>query len=140
MDRFWNKVDKSGKCWLWTGARFPNGYGKIVIGGKHKKAHRVSIELDHRDPSGKIVMHTCDNPACVNPKHLVVGTHAMNQADKKAKGRAARGEKNGRAKLRDRERVEIAALYNTGNFTQTALAKRFNVSQVRVSQIVRDGG
>lgn len=91
--RFWAKVDKRApdECWEWTGARFQSGYGSILRGGRGSgcaRAHRVSYEMNVGPvPSGMHVLHRCDNPRCVNPGHLWLGTHADNMADRRAKGR-----------------------------------------------------
>ena len=95
--RFWEKVDKRGddECWEWTGAKTrPNAYGYFRVSGSLAVAHRVSYELAYGGiPEDKQICHTCDNPACVNPSHLFVGTHTDNMQDKVAKGRNARGPK-----------------------------------------------
>ncbi len=93
-DRFWAKVDKSGECWLWTGARSGrNRYGYFGLGGKRDgiaRAHRVAYELTIGSiPDGMVVCHKCDTPHCVNPSHLFVGTPKDNTEDMLRKGRAA---------------------------------------------------
>jgi hypothetical protein len=89
--RFFRRVEKTSDCWLWTGNRQPNGYGRIQTGGKgspHVGVHRLSYEIHHGPiPEGMVVMHACDTPACVNPAHLSVGTYRDNTADMTAKGR-----------------------------------------------------
>lgn len=94
-------------CWEWLGAT-DYGYGRIMIGSrtdhtrKPERTHRLSYELCIGEiPNGLFVCHKCDNPSCINPEHLFLGTHAENMKDKYAKGRCARlaGEKNPRAKL-----------------------------------------
>lgn len=82
-DRFWAKVDRSGDCWLWMGKRIVK-YGYF----NHRRAHRVAWELTHGDiPKGLYVLHSCDNPPCVNPAHLRLGTQFDNMADMHDRGR-----------------------------------------------------
>ena len=88
--RFWEKVKKSDDCWVWTAAIDKCGYGYIGLGpGKGMgKAHRVSWQL-HKGgiPEGLCVLHKCDNPSCVNPEHLFLGTQKDNAVDRELKGR-----------------------------------------------------
>ena len=87
-ERFWARVDRSGDCWLWTGARSSKGYGNITINWKVHLTHRLAYELAVGPiPRGLFVMHACDNQPCVNPAHLSVGTAKDNEADKQNKGR-----------------------------------------------------
>src|SRR4051812_22074657 len=88
MERFWSKVDKTGECWLWTAYRDAAGYGRFGLAGKVQKAHRVSYELAVGPiPAGAHVLHSCDNPPCVNPDHLRVGSRIDNMRDKFMRGR-----------------------------------------------------
>lgn len=87
-DRFWSKVDPTGHCWLWMGALNEHGYG--VIHGPERLAPRTAWELTFGSiPDGLDVLHRCDNPPCVRPSHLWLGTQRDNTADMIAKGRAA---------------------------------------------------
>lgn len=91
FDRFWEKVDTSDilGCWLWKARKIATGYGQFQVSrGVWKYAHRLAYEIryGHIDPALD-VLHSCDNPPCVNPSHLRQGTHADNMADKVAKGR-----------------------------------------------------
>jgi len=83
-ERFWAKVEKTDDCWLWTGATFGDGYGNC----SRLRAHRVSWELANGPvPGGLCVLHHCDRPLCVRPRHLFLGTRKDNSDDKIAKGR-----------------------------------------------------
>jgi hypothetical protein len=91
-ERFWRFVEKGEGCWLWTGGSVnAKGYGQIQQGGKgspHVSAHRLSYQIHKGEiPEGMVVMHSCDNPSCVNPDHLSVGTQSDNILDSFAKGR-----------------------------------------------------
>lgn len=117
QQRFWRKVKKTNGCWIWSGGKKPNGYGQISEGGRGSKclsAHRVSYELHNGPiPDGLVVMHSCDNPACVNPAHLSLGTHKDNSDDMIAKGRkrtvAPLGSSNGKAILTEQDVLYIRA-------------------------------
>lgn len=92
-ERLWEKVDKTGDCWVWTGYVNDDGYGRFSEGGHQGRkvmVHRVAWELLHGSvPKGMQVLHSCDNPPCVKGEHLFLGTQADNVHDMVAKGRAS---------------------------------------------------
>lgn len=87
LANFWKKVDRSGECWLWIGAKSPAGYGLMSIDRNLRLAHRLSlaIALGGLEP-GLVVRHSCDTPLCVNPDHLLQGTQADNMRDRSSHG------------------------------------------------------
>ena len=95
-ERFWSKVDRSGKCWLWTAAKMKGGYGGFKWAGRMWRAHRAAWLLTYGHiPDNLMLCHTCDTPACVNPAHLFLGTAADNARDAAAKGLTLKGDRNG---------------------------------------------
>lgn len=108
-EKFFSKTDKSGDCWMWLGSFDRDGYGLFWDGDNQKmmRSHQYSYELHYGDRSGYCVMHTCDNPSCVNPNHLMLGTNADNCADKVSKNRHAKGEQQGASKLTEDDVVSI---------------------------------
>lgn len=145
--RFWSKVDvgESDACWEWQGTRVSSGYGQIRTDLGTEYSHRVSWQLHHGEiPAGKEVCHHCDNPPCVNPSHLFVGTRSANMKDMADKGRGntdpswlyRKGERNSRAKLTENQVREIRYLCSNG-MMQKDVAKMFNVCKQAVSDIVR---
>lgn len=82
VERFWRRVLITPGCWLWTGTTHDHGYGRLTIEGKRVYAHVFSFELHHGPlPEGHEVRHRCHRPECVNPWHLISGTHAQNMVD-----------------------------------------------------------
>jgi len=151
--RFWEKVEKNGPvpthrpelgpCWIWTAATSEHGYGVMRPEGQRSgptsKAHRVSVALDGRDPEGVCVLHRCDNPPCVNPAHLMLGTKADNTQDMLAKLRGLAGERNGHAKLTGEQASEIRRRRLAGE-AQKVLAAEFGVSGATVTRIANREG
>jgi hypothetical protein len=136
-ERFWKKVDKSAGpdgCWIWTASR-TKGYGKIKKGGKLKLAHQLAWELANSNPmpANLVVLHDCDNPSCVNPAHLTVGTQTDNVRDCVKKGRTCSGETNPKAKLTEDQVKQIRATYDkAAGRTLAYLAKVYQVGHVTI--------
>lgn len=167
IERFLNYVHKSDDlvgCWLWTSATNKDGYGQFSVAGRTVQAHRWGYEYFMGEiPGGLQVLHNCpdgDNPRCVNPEHLWLGTHAENMADMARKGRSIaqahpekmgrgethwshnqpekrqRGEKNSAAKLTDFLVRDILRRYARGGVTQRELSRDYHVSRSNIGLIV----
>ena len=137
LDRFMEKavpVSESG-CWIWTGGVTGSGYGAMKISGKMVSAHRVSYDLHNDEPCGeREVLHSCDNPLCVNPNHLSAGTHQENMADQVAKQRHAIGSRNHFASLDERKVSEIKRQLRMGREGKD-IAAEFGVNPPTISKI-----
>lgn len=141
-ERFWPKVSFGPGCWEWQGARHvkAGGYGTFGLDRRTMvRAHRMSYELAVGPiPAGMLVLHRCDNPPCVRPSHLFLGTPKDNTADMDRKGRrrvgSRPGELNHHAKLTESQVVEIRRRYEAGEQAQ-ALAVEFGVSSPLISYI-----
>ena len=141
---FHKKVKKSKDgCWIWTAGSIRGGYGAFFSKGKNILAHRYAYELyREKIPSGMFVCHKCDNPPCVNPEHLFLGTNLDNFQDMVKKGRASfvnehrivRGEENGLSKLKENQVRKIKQLSAT--HSQSALSKMFNCHQTNIHYIL----
>jgi hypothetical protein len=117
-------------CWLCNShAKDKDGYACCKRNGKSQRIHRLFYQGEI--PPNHVVRHTCDQPACINPDHLIIGTHAENVADRVARNRSASGITNGRAKLTEED---VIAIYTNITETQTVLANRYNVDR----KVVRD--
>ena len=141
--RFWAKVDRRGpdECWEWTAARNESGYGVMRPEGKRTgptvKAHRVALALSGVDVDGYVVRHRCDNPPCVNPAHLELGSPLDNVADMVERGRVAKGSQLSRLSEADVGTIRSLA---AGGMLHRVIAERFGVSRSAVTRIVNRRG
>ncbi len=135
--RFWDKVNKTNSCWLWTAYKNHDGYGQFGL--KNRKAigaHRyLYIELYGPIPEGMCVCHTCDNRGCVNPDHLWLGTHRDNMKDRMAKKRDARGQRNGNVKLTDNQVRKIKKHLTRKDISRKEICRKFNIAYPTLCQI-----
>ncbi len=138
MQRFWDKVNikNEDECWEWQAALLKNGYGFFGINRRMVLAHRVAWTLRNGDiPNKMCVCHHCDNPRCVNPDHLFLGTQTDNLQDMARKGRHV-----GNRKLTTTQIEEIKNLLSSG-LSQGEIGKIYNVGHNTVSRIkLRFGG
>lgn len=140
--RFVTKVAFAGSdCWYWYGAKHKLGYGLMNALGE-SKAHCVSWRLHKGDiPDGMFVLHKCDVRNCVNPDHLFLGTQTDNMRDMVSKDRHCkvkhRGEDNCRSKLTNKQAQSIRDEFSTGRFMQIELAKKYNLSPMTISRLIR---
>lgn len=133
----WAK-DKKSDCFLWIGASLPKGYGIIKRPGERRQyyAHRLAYMIHKGEIPDRVqVCHSCDNPSCVNPKHLFLGTSKDNHQDMKVKNRHLYGERNTEAKLTDRDVKEIRVMWVAG-VRQRKIGLAYGVCQGTISRIV----
>lgn len=132
---FLANTEQGDGCWTWKGYKRPNGYGEAYFGTKPNRerilAHRLAYEVEYGDAGDKVVCHSCDNPSCVNPRHLFLGTIAENTADRQAKQRQARGEGHAFAKVTEDQVRAIRADPRTNR----AIAKDYGVFETTISGI-----
>lgn len=143
--RFWEKVNKEGpllagmetNCWVWTGALHSGGYGVMKKPGEKLvlRAHVFAYEMAYSTvPTGRFVLHDCDNRSCVRPGHLCLGDHAANMEDMKRRNRHHGYQR----KLGEAERAAIRLTYAQGNVSQDALARAYGVVSMTIRRILRE--
>lgn len=161
---FWSKVRKGQGCWEWVAGKTKSGYGQLQARKIQKQpmlAHRVSWQIEHGPIAGGLhVLHRCDNPACVRPSHLFLGTQVDNNDDRDKKGRVASGDRNGSrtkrsrnpfvvnggsglrgashpmARLSDDEVAKLRSDYASGLHKKAELARRYKISATHVGRLV----
>lgn len=137
--RFWSKVrvlDSDQACWLWTASLTTRGYGQFTWAARFGRtapvgAHRVAYELTHgiEIPQGQEILHSCDNRACVNPKHLSLGTHTDNMRDASQKGRMSVPRRRTRG-----FKAEAIASYLAGEGTLAEIAERYGIHKMTMQR------
>lgn len=138
--RFWAKINKTESCWLWTAGKASMRYGNIGARGHTMIRAHIASWILHVGPvpEGMEVCHSCDNPLCVRPDHLWIGTHAQNMADCKAKGRARtrHGEEHGMSKLTQEQVEAIRQSYSSKDKNGGKLARAFGVTRHTIWKII----
>lgn len=145
VEKFWSLVNKDGPipplqpelgpCWIWTGHVFEKGYGNF-FDQKHWRAHRYSWMLHFGViPKDILVCHQCDNPPCVNPAHLFLGTPRKNSEDMLLKNRSAKGEEHSHAKHTKSDILKVRELWGNGA-SQLEISQLFGMTQANVWMIV----
>lgn len=157
-DRFWLRVERGAECWIWTGAKTEDGYGRLWGIDKEARAHRLSYEMNVGPiPDGLDVLHRCDTPACVRPEHLFVGTQLDNARDMHAKGRAnlparsgehhwtkrkpdrvARGSGKTKSHLTEALVAEIRSRYARGGMSQREMARQYQLGYKNLNLILNN--
>lgn len=148
-NKFWKKVQRGApnECWPWIGAKDPGGYGRFLFRGKVVKAHRLAlatiVDVDvivagRLGSTGVVVLHTCDNPDCVNPAHLRAGAQVDNVRDaaSKKRMRGPVGQTHPMTSITDDQVAEIRRLYATGCWSQVSLAKAFGCKRSAVGNYI----
>lgn len=137
LERFWDKVVKADgdECWGWLASTFPDGYGNFHVDGKNLGAHRFmwAYVLKRELPPGMFICHHCDNPPCVNPAHLFIGTAQDNIDDKVAKGRHGYGLPN--TKLTE---SQVVFVLSSPLVSARKLASQFSVTRQTIN-LIRQG-
>lgn len=142
LEDFWNLVNKTDSCWLFTGSKYSNGYGRFQYNGKRESTHRLSYRISKgKIPKGLFVCHTCDIRDCVNPDHLFLGTCKDNLQDMSKKGRAYNGDKkgikNGRAKVTEEIVLKMRKEYKLGNISYKKLGKKYGLGETCATYAVK---
>lgn len=136
-DKFWVNVIKTDSCWLWNGVKDDSGYGLLCIDSNRSRAHRYSYTIHNGlIPKGLLVRHSCDNPSCVNPDHLSLGTHKDNKMDSILKLRHAHHESNGRAVITTEIALKVKDMITNGS-SPLKISEKLGISKYIVIDIKR---
>lgn len=140
-ESFWARVRKGAEdaCWPWTGRTDDGGYGLVSYADKSRRASHVAWLFTYGSWPRLQVLHSCDNPSCLNPKHLFEGTQLDNMRDRNAKGRAPdqRGEAGPGARLTARQVAEIRKKYKPRVVTLAMLAAQYGVHYVTIHDVIK---
>lgn len=129
-ERFFLKVQKTGTCWLWTGSKNKQGYGYFKVNGKVEKAHRISYFIHNgKIPNKRNILHSCDNPFCVNPKHLFAGTQSENMID------CVKKKRHQNQILTEKQIPIIRKMYKEGK-SQVEIGRKFGVARETIKNVI----
>ena len=135
--KFLMHVNDTGECWEWMGVKNATGYGRLYHKSKPIAAHRYSYSIyNGLIKDGQLIRHTCDNPSCVNPEHLISGSNMDNSRDMKDRGRGIRGEKVSASKLKKAD-IPVIIKKRKQGVKLTELAKEFGVSAETIKHVVK---
>ena len=138
LKRFWKKVEKraNDECWPWLNSKTMCGYGLIGFNGKVEIASRLSWRMHRGEiPEGVCVLHRCDNPPCVNPEHLFLGTQRDNAIDRQQKLRGNRGESVPNSKLTE-DAVRVIRIYVGCGMSQASMARHLGLNERTIHEVV----
>ena len=136
VNRFEDKFIRSSGCWEWQNSLNDDGYGKFHLHGRKQLAHRVSYKIYKGEiPEELCVLHSCDNPKCVNPSHLFTGSHQDNMKDMRGKGRGNIGERHGLSVFNEKQIIEIRNLYPSLSYQK--IADIYEVNKTTIEDIVK---
>jgi hypothetical protein len=134
--RWASRVEIGDGCWGWHGSTNDKGYPHLKVAGTVELAHRVGYRLLVGPiPAGMFLCHHCDNPGCVKPGHMFIGTHDDNMRDMVSKGRACKGERQPNSKLTENAAREIKRLLRAGERTSRSIAAQFGIHEQTVAGI-----
>jgi predicted XRE-type DNA-binding protein len=142
-NRFWRKVDIKGEdsCWNWLAGADKDGYGFVTFHGITYKSTHIAYMITYGEfENGLFVCHKCDNPSCVNPKHLFLGTGNDNVKDRHSKKRDAIGSQVGTSKLNEEQVSEIMRLYFNKEMMVKDIAEKFGINRSTITKIAKGTG